>query len=148
MKALITNSHATTEQRSRHGLAILAALIMVLALSLRLATMLYLHAPAKAIAPPISVNTYAPSRKCAAACNPIGVGQQRLILILVQVEPVQALLVDLPNQIFLHAIALIHALFVVEIIGGAAGRDLHDQLGCAFNVIVCGDTRAPACSRL
>jgi hypothetical protein len=60
MKALIINSPTTTVLRSRHGLAILVTLIMVVALSLGLATVLYLREPAQAITSASSVNTYVP----------------------------------------------------------------------------------------
>jgi hypothetical protein len=64
-----------------------------------------------------------------------------------QFPPVHPALIRLGYEILLHAAAGVDALFVVQVVGGAAGGDFDNQVGRTFDVVVAGNARAPAVDR-
>ena len=73
--------------------------------------------------------------------TPASSGKQRAVFVVDELESVDALVQGAPDQVFAHPVAPIDIALVVQIVGSAAGRDLHDQLGRPFNVVVVTDAR-------
>ena len=76
------------------------------------------------------------SGKDTAVSQVVRVGLKRPVRAVGQLEPVDAMLQGPPDQILAHAVAPVRVELVVEIVRGAAGRDLGDELRRALDVVV------------
>jgi hypothetical protein len=71
------------------------------------------------------------------------VGRQRPVGALLQNEPVDPLVLDLPDDVLLHPAPPVDPFLVVQVVRCATMSHLYNQLRRAFNVVVLTDSRLP-----
>ena len=79
---------------------------------------------------------------------PQTIGGERYVVVAHDDEPIELPFVNAPYEVLVHAIATVRLQFVMQVAGRAAGRDLDDQLGRPFHVVVLVEPRMATRGRI